>query len=615
LWVNPQQVLPELSVGSTADVRTIRNSHWLAMVARLKPGVTVAQAQGDMEAIARRIGQQHNSNHGVRVVSLHERTIGNVRPLLLLLLGAVGLVLLVACANVANLLLARHATRYKEIAVRTALGASRWRVVRQLLTESMLLACLGGAVGLALAAWGVDLLKSALPAGTPRLNEIGLDASMLGVTLAVSLVTGLVFGVLPALRASDLKLSESLKEGARGTTEDFRRNRVRGLLVISEVALSLLVLIGASLLVKSFLHLQRVEPGFDPANLLTMQVSLPASKYAQPAQQTAFFRQLTQRLETLPGVRAIAVANDLPIDGDTQTSTPHIEGRPAVAGEQPLAGVHTVSPAYLQTMGIALLKGREFTPADADESPPVIVINETMARRLFPNEDPLGKRIKFSDPSTDEPWKEVVGIVGDVKHNGLDAEPYMETYVPFLQSPRAGMSIAVRTTSEPASLTAAVRQAVLEIDKDQPIYSVRTMEQILSESVASRRLSMTLFSLLAGLALLLATVGIYGVIAYTVSSRTHEIGVRVALGAQTGDVLRLILKQGLVLILSGVTVGILTAFLLSRVLASLIFEVSATDPATFVVVPLLLVAVALLACYIPARRATRVDPMVALRYE
>ncbi|MDQ3133489.1 MAG: ABC transporter permease, partial [Acidobacteriota bacterium] len=568
LWVNPQQVLPELSVGSTADVRTIRDGHWLAMVARLKPGVTIAQAQADMEAIARRIGQQHNSSHGVRVVSLHERTIGNVRPLLLLLLGAVGLVLLVACANVANLLLARHATRHKEIAVRTALGASRWRVVRQLLTESLLLACLGGAVGLMLAAWGVDLLKSALPAGTPRLNEIGLDVPVLGFTLAVSLATGLVFGVLPALRASDFTLSESLKEGARGTTEDFRRNRVRGLLVISEVALSLLVLIGASLLIKSFLHLQRVEPGFDPANLLTMEVSLPASKYAEAAQQIAFFRQMTQRLETLPGVRAVAVANDLPIDGDTQTSNPHIEGRPAVAGELPLAGVHTVSPAYLQAMGIRLLKGREFTPADVDVSPPVIIINETMARRLFPNEDPLGKRIKFSDPSTDEPWKEVVGIVGEVKHNGLDAEPYMETYVPFLQSPRAGMSIGLRTTSEPASLTAAVRQAILEIDRDQPIYGVRTMEQVLSESVASRRLSMTLFSLLAGLALLLATVGIYGVIAYTVSSRTHEIGVRIALGAQSGDVLRLILKQGLVLVLNGVAVGILAAFLLSRVLAS-----------------------------------------------
>ncbi|MBA3714200.1 MAG: ABC transporter permease, partial [Pyrinomonadaceae bacterium] len=466
-----------------------------------------------------------------------------------------------------------------------------------------------------LAAWGVDLLKSALPAGTPRLNEIGLDAPMFGFTLAVSLATGLVFGVLPALRASDFKLSESLKEGARGTTEDFRRNRVRGLLVISEVALALLVLIGASLLIKSFLQLQRIERGFDPANLLTMEVSLPASKYAEPSQQRAFFRQMTQRLETLPGVSAVAVANDLPIDGDTQTSNPHIEGRPAVAGELPLAGVHTVSPAYLQAMGIRLLKGREFTPADVDESQPVIIINETMARRLFPNEDPLGKRIKFSDPSTDELWKEVVGIVGEVKHNGLDAEPYMETYVPFLQSPRAGMSIGLRTTSEPASLTAALRQAILEIDRDQPIYGVRTMEQVLSESVASRRLSMTLFSLLAGLALLLATVGIYGVIAYTVSSRTHEIGVRVALGAQSGDVLRLILKQGLVLILSGIVVGILAAVLLSRVLASLLFEVSATDPATFVVVPLLLVAVALLACYIPARRATKIDPMVALRYE
>jgi len=614
LWVNPKQVVPELSVGATDDVRTIRNSHWLAMIARLKPGVTIAQAQADMDGVAHRIGQQYNSNHGVKIVSLHERIVGDVRPALLVLLGAVGLVLLISCANVANLLLARAASRHKEIAVRTALGASRLRLVRQLLTESLLLATLGGGVGVLLAFWGVDLLVSALPATTPRLKEIGVDAQALGFTFALTLFTGFIFGLVPALRASQVNLNESLKEGGRTSTEGFHGNRVRGLLVVCEVALSLIVLIGASLLVKSFVRLQDVELGFNPANLLTMQVSLPSAKYGKPAQQTAIFQQIIERLEALPGVQAVGVSNDLPIEGDMQTSTPHVENRTAAPGEESLAGVHTISSNYFQAMGIPLLRGRAFTAADTEDAPPVIIINNVTAKRLFPNEDAIGKRIKFSDDKN-VPWIEIIGISGDVRHNGLDEAPQMETYEPYLQNPRTIMAVAVRSANDPASLTAAMRGAVLEIDKDQPVYNIRTMNQVLATSIASRRLSMILFSLFAAIALALVTVGIYGVIAYSVTQRTHEIGIRIALGAQTRDVLKIIVGQGMMLTLIGIATGLIGAFAVMRVMSSLLFGVSASDPITFACVTLLLIAVALLACYIPARRATKVDPMIALRYE
>ncbi|MDQ3254316.1 MAG: ABC transporter permease [Acidobacteriota bacterium] len=615
VWLNPRRVVPELGVGSMEDVRTMRGTHYLNVIARLKPGVTIAQAESDMKDVARRLGQEHKSTHGVRVVSLHERVVGNLRPALLVLLGAVSLVLLIACANVANLLLGRAASRQKEIAVRTALGASRARVIRQLLTESLLLGLLGGGLGLLLAHWGVDLLVALSPADTPRLKEIGIDSQVVIFTLAASLLIGLIFGLAPALQASKLNLNEALKAGGRSATADVRHNRVRSLLVVCEVALSLVVLVGAGLLIKSFLRLQEVEPGFDASNLLTAQISLAVAKYDSTAKQAAFFGRMIEHLEALPGVQAVAVANDLPIAGRDQTSNPRIEGRASVPGEEPLVGVHMVNHSYFQAMGIQLLKGRLFSAADVDGSQPVAIINETMARRLFPNDDALGKQMRFSDLSSKERWKEIVGVVGNVKHNGLDAEPYMETYTPYLQNQISSMMIAVRSTSDPANLTAAVRSAILEIDKDQPISSVKMMDQVLSDSIAPRRSSMSLFGFFAAVALALATVGIYGVMSYSVTERTHEIGIRMALGAQRMDVLRFVIGQGMLLTLIGVAVGLVATFALTRVMSSLLYGVSATDPVIFIGVALLLATVALLACYIPARRATKVDPMVALRYE
>ena len=614
LWVNPRQVLPELSVGSTTDVRPIRSSHWLPMIARLKPGLSVEQAQADMAAVARRLGQQYDSDHGVRVVPLHERVVGDVRATLLFLFGAVGLVLLIACANVANLLLARAGARRREFAIRAAHGAGRLRLVRQLLTESVILSLLGCGLGLLLAFAGVRLLTPLLPADMPRLTEIGLDPRVLGFTLLMSMLTGLIFGMAPALRASDVNLTESLKEGSRAVTEGIRRNLVRSLLMLSQVALSLVILIGASLLILSFVRLQDVDPGFNPEGLLTLQISLPSAKYGSDAQQTAFFQRLTQRLESLPGVQGVAVANDFPLDGDMQTSTPHIDGRPELTGEESLAGVHLVSHNYFEVMGTSLLKGRSFTPADAQGARPVMIINKTTAQRLFPNEDPLGKRIKFSN-APEVPWKEVVGVISDVKHEGLGATPFMETYMPYLQTPSPIMAVAVRTKSDPSSLAAAVRKAVLEVDPNQPIYDVKTMSQRLSASVAPRRLSMLLFTSFAVIALILAAIGIYGVMSYSVSRRTHEIGIRMALGARAVDMLKLVVGQVLLLTVAGVAVGLVAAFALTRLMAGMLYGVSATDPATFAGVSLVLVAVALLAGYIPARRATRVDPMVALRYE
>jgi predicted permease len=483
-----------------------------------------------------------------------------------------------------------------------------------------LLSLAGGALGLLLALWGVDLLSATIPADIPRVKEVGLDAYVLGFTLGVSLLTGLLFGLAPALQASKPDFNEALKEGGRGSTEGLRRNRVRSLLVVSEVALSLVLLIGAGLLIRSFFQLLNVKPGFEPDHVLTANFALPPIKYPGAEQQSAFFTQVLERVRALPGVDSAGVVTPLPLSGNMMQNILTIEERPPLApGERLVTHTCLISPDYLRAMGIPLLKGRALTEHDGKDAPNVFLVNETFVRRYFPNEDPIGKRIKVSvRPSPDKPDAEgeIVGVIGDVKHRSLDKEVNPECYVPYLYVPDPYMTLVVRTKStDPTTLNAALRDAVRQVDKDQPVVDIQTMNQVLARSVATRRFNMLLLGIFAGIALALAAVGIFGVMNYSVTQRTHEIGIRMALGAQTSDVLKMIVGQGMILTLIGVAVGLTAAFILTRVMSGLLYGVSATDPLTFAGVAALLSAVALLACYIPARRATKVDPMVALRYE
>jgi putative ABC transport system permease protein len=600
---------------------TTRGNQYLRVVARLKPGVSFERAQAEMDTIASQLQQEYpgtNTGLSVRLVSLHEQVVGSIRPALLILLGTVGFVLLIACANVANLLLARAAARQKEIAIKMALGATRSRLARQLLTESMLLALIGGALGILLALWSTDALVSLSPASLPRVKEVGVDRYVLGFTLLISILTGALFGLVPALQASKPDLNETLKEGSRGSSENLGRWSLRGLLVVFEIAAALVLLIGAGLMIKSFLRLNEVNAGFNPQNVLTMTLSLPRSKYKEPRSQAAFFQQAMERIKSLPGVESVGAINDLPLGGDRDSSPFVIEGQPAPPpGQQPNIEWRLVSADYFKAMRVPLFKGRAFTEEDKNDAPPVVIINEAAARRFFPNEDPIGKRLILnlaaSNP-TPVP-REIVGIAGDVRDMGLDAEPKPEVYAPYLQETVSYMALMVKANADPAGLATAVRGQILAMDKDQPVSSIQTMERIITESVAGRRFNMMLFGIFAAVALLLAAVGIYGVMAYSVTRRTHEIGIRMALGANHTDVLRLIVGQGMTMALIGIGIGLAVATTLTRVMASLLYEVSATDPLTFAAISLMLAAVALAACYIPARRAMKVDPMVALRYE
>ena len=604
-----------------------RGSHFLNVVARLKPGVSIDRAQADMNTIAQRMSIEHSSTYrtgyGASVIAMRDDIVGEVRPTLLILLGAVGFVLLIACANVANLLLARGVARQKEVAVRTALGATRVRLIRQLLTESTILAIIAGGLGLLLALWGVEFLVSLSPASIPRLNEISLDARVVAVTMSVSLLTGLLFGLAPAMQFSKPDLNETLKDVGRNSTDGRQRQRLRGLLVISELALSVVLLIGAGLMIRSFIRVQVADPGFNAENLLTMRLSLPRSKYPDFNRQTRFFQDLIERIQAQPGVQSTATINVLPLSGSTADRSFKIEGRNVIQGEPgPDEELRFISPGYFSTMGIPLLRGRAFTQRDNSESPRVAIVNQALADRYW-SRDAIGKRIAYSGLGEGKPnWCEIIGVAGNVKHLGPDIPAKPEVYLPFLQplfstatSTIGPMYLVTRTATQPEALTGAVRGAIESVDSNQPVSNVRTMAQRISTALAQRRFNMLLLGIFAGVALLLASIGIYGVMSFAVTQRTRELGIRMALGASASDVLRLVLGQGLALTLIGVAGGLAASFVLTSLINSLLYEVSATDSLTFAAVSVILIIVSTGACFVPAVRAMKVDPMVALKHE
>ncbi|HEX5965404.1 MAG TPA: ABC transporter permease [Pyrinomonadaceae bacterium] len=591
----------------------VRKAHFLRPIGRLKPGVTVAQAQSDTDAIAAGLEKQFpqsNTGWSLRLEPLRERLIGNSRSSLFILFGAVGFVLLIACANVANLLLVRANARQKEIALRTALGASRSRIVRQLITESLLLAIVGGALGALLAAWGLDLLVTLSGNLIPSTANVTIDATVLVFTFATSLITGLLFGVFPAFRTVNLNLSDTLKEGGRSSEAAFR-NRTRSLLVVFESALAVVLLIGAGLLVRSLIALENTNPGFEADNVLTMRVDLSRGKYDTPEKSAAFFQELEQRLSSLPGVQTVGMINGLPLSG-TRNDTPFVvEGRPAVKPDEEItADFRSVNHNYFQALQIPLLRGRNFTEQDVRDSAKVIVVSEQLVNTVFPNEEALGKRLQMV--IDDDPY-EIVGIVGGIRDRAVEFQPYRTIYIPSRSW--GWFNVALRVQGDPMSLGPAIRKEVQAIDPEQPIATLSTMDQLVNRATSTPRYRTTLLGLFAALAMVLAATGIYGVMSYSVAQRTHEIGVRMALGARHSDVLRLVVGQGMLLVVVGLLIGLAAAFGLTRLMASLLFGVTAKDPITFLAVAGLLTVVAFIACYIPARRATKVDPLTALRYE
>jgi putative ABC transport system permease protein len=595
-----------------------RQGRFASAVARLKPGVPFEQAQAEMSAIGGRLERQYNefnANWGVNVVPLRKQFSGEIRLALLVLLGAVGMVLLIACANVANLLLARSAARQREVAVRAALGAGRGRIIRQLLTESLFLAGLGGLAGLTLAWWGTDLLVSLAPPDLLNLSQVKINAAVLGFTLVISLLTGVIFGIAPAFEATRLNLSESLKEGGKSLGGGMRAQRLRGALVILEVALALVLLVGAGLLIRSFARLQGVDPGFNAQNMLTMRVSLPGRKYDNDQKRISFFRQAVAQMQALPGVESVGAVNFLPFAAPHAGTGVEIEGRPKLPPGHGLStGVMVSDINYFRTMQIPLKRGRLFTDQEATERRHVVVINESFAREHFPNEDPLGKRVTIDMRDDNQPC-EIIGVVGDSKHMNLDAEIKPMSYWPHPELAYSGMTFVIRTRGDAEAITSAARNVIRSLDPEQPVADVRPMERLIGTSVARARFNTLLLTIFATVALLLAGVGIYGVMSYSVAQRTNEIGVRMALGAGATDVLRLVVRRGMTLALVGVAMGVAASFALTWMMKTLLFNVSAIDPLTFAGIPLLLVFVALLACLIPARRAAKVDPMVALRRE
>jgi putative ABC transport system permease protein len=597
-----------------------RGVHFLRTYGRLAPGVGLEQARAEMQLVDKSLAAQYpadNKNRSSVLIPLHERIVGQSRQSLLVLFAAVSLVLLIACANFANLLLARAAEREREFVIRTALGAGRWRLIRQLLTESVLVSLAGGALAVLLAIWATNLLVALQPENLPRLQEIGVDGRVLAFTFGVSLLTGIIFGLLPAWSASRSAVGEALKEGGRSATAGGARQRLRSTFVIVELAVALILLVGAGLLIKTFWKLRSVEPGFNPDHLLTMRVELPEARYKEVEPQTRFRTQTLAAINSLPGMQA-AMVSELPLSGDSLNHDFVIDGRPPLApGDEPSLETRSVMGDYFHTMQIPLRLGRDFGPQDfTDKSPLVGIANDAMVREYFVNENPLGKRVRWArDPEVH--WMTIVGVVGDVKHFGLDLPEQPALYSPYTQIDpwKRWMTFVGRTQSDPEAMTQAVKQQIWKVDSQLPVTEVKTMTEVSAASFAARRFNMLLLAIFAGLALALGAVGIYGVMSYAVTQRTQEIGIRMALGARTTDVLKLIIGNGLTLTLMGVVIGVGGAFALTRLLTSLLFGVTPTDKPTFIAVSAVLIIVALLACYLPARRATKVDPLVALRYE
>src|SRR5436190_6096524 len=604
----------------SAEDAASRGNHYLEVIGRMKPGVTLEQARAEMATVMARLAQQYpedNTRIGTVVNPLHEEIVGDMKPALLVLLGAVAFVLLIACANVANLLLARAAARHKEIALRLALGADRARLTKQLLVESVMLSLLGGAVGLAFAYAGLQVLTRFIPPDVAHAEGIAIDARVLGFTLLIAIVTGLIFGLAPASQAKHFNLNDTLKEGGRDAGAGPRGKRLRSTLVIAEVAVSFILLIGAGLLINSFMHLRNLDPGFRADHMLALNVDLSEVKYPDTARRTAFFDEVLRRVQALPGVRSVAVAGNLPFTYNGDSMPIGAEGIPDPPPDQrPDVIFRAIGPGYFSTMGIPLVSGRDFNDQDTLDTTLTVVVSEKTARHYWPNADPIGKRIRNGSTTSDAPWRTVIGVVKDVRQNDFIAEPKMQMYFTYRQL-RSLMpnALIVRTAVDPLSLATSVRNAIWAVDKDQSVANINSMEHIVAGAVARQRFSMLLLAIFAGVALVLAAVGIYGVMSYSVAQRTHEIGIRMALGAQRSDVLKMTVKQGLRLVGFGLLIGLVVAFVLTRVMTSLLFGISATDPITFVTISLVLLAVAMLASYIPSVRAMRVDPMVALRYQ
>jgi putative ABC transport system permease protein len=605
----------------------VLNSKYLNTIGLLKPGVSRERAESEINTIYKRIKENYpqyyknESGSAAAVVGLRETNVKTIRRALLLLLGAVGFVLLIACANVANLLLARAAVRQKEIAMRCALGCGRWRIVRQLLTESLLLASIGGALGLLLAFLSLRLLVVGSPLDGIQVQSMGLDLPALGFTALITLTVGVLFGLAPALHASKVDLNEELKQSGRGSMTSLRHNRIRTVLVISEVTLSMVLLIGAGLMIQSFVSLLRVDPKFDAAHVLSLRLTVPGAKYQQNSDVTAFYEQLQNRIGAIPGVQSAAIINQLPSDAEKSEASFEIEGRPFITPvdrEDGIADYRMVSHSYFKTMGITMLRGRAFTDQEGKQAPPAVIINDKLARRFFPGEDPTTKRIRLTENS---PWLQIVGVVPDLKNQGLFADTSQEMYFPYtdtsfgLPPAMRTMAVVVRTNADPASFINPIKTELHAIDRNLPPYKVRPMEEVLAASVAKTRFTMLLLTVFSVLALVLAAGGVYSVMAYSVAQRTHEIGIRNALGAQSSDIFKLIMGQGFTLAVVGVVLGAIAGFVLTRVMSNLLFTVSATDPKIFISVAVLLIVVALLASYLPARRAMMVKAIIALRNE